>query len=171
MAGKAVLLAKHHSSGELEEAYRKCQDAKEKTRRQAIWLYSKKPSPSEVGGVVGYSPNWVYKLVVRYNQSGLAGLVDGHSENPGGDQRAILSLDEQETLMKALQGKAPDGGLWTAPKVAAWVKDKTGKTLANTTAWTYLRRLGFTLQVPRPAHEQEATSEEQAAFKKKSSRR
>lgn len=167
MAGKAVPLAKHHSSAELEAAYRKCQDAREKTRRQAIWLYSKKPSPSEVGRVVGYSSNWVYKLVVRYNQSGLTGLVDGHSENPGGDQRAILRLDEQEALMKALQGKAPDGGLWTAPKVASWVKENTGKTLKGTTPWRYLRGLGFTLQVPRPAHEQEATPEEQAAFKKK----
>lgn len=167
MAGKALVLEKHHSTAELEGAYRKCQDAKEKTRRQAIWLYSKNPSSSDVGRVVGYSPNWVYKLVVRYNKAGLAGLVDGHQDNPGGDQRAILSEEEQLALMKALEGKAPDGGLWTAPKVAAWVKENTGKTLKGTTPWRYLRRLGFTLQVPRPSHEQEATPEEQAAFKKK----
>jgi transposase len=170
MAGKPLELVNHHSSAELEAAYRKCKDAKEKTRRQAIWLYSNKASPSEVGKVVGYSPNWVYKLVVRYNALGLMGLVDRHQENPGGDKRAILNEQERQELLQAMQGKAPDGGLWTAPKVAAWVKEKTNKTLKGTTPWRYLRGLGFTLQVPRPSHTQAATPEEQTAFKKKFTR-
>ncbi|HEU4742466.1 MAG TPA: winged helix-turn-helix domain-containing protein [Meiothermus sp.] len=51
------------------------------------------------------------------------------------------------------------------PKVVQWVKN-TAKTLADVTAWTYLRRLGFSLQTPRPRHERKATPEEQAAFKK-----
>lgn len=169
MASRALTLTPHLSIEELEQHYRSCKDGKEKTRWQSIWLYAQqdKPSTLAVSQATGFSQNWVYKLIRRYNEEGPEGLVDKHWENPGGDQRAILSEEEQEALMKALQGKAPDGGLWTAPKVAKWVKEKTGKTLAATTAWTYLRQLGFSLQVPRPSHEQQATPEEQAAFKKK----
>ena len=50
--------------------------------------------------------------------------------------------------------------------LARWVEEHTGKTRAQVTAWTYLRRLGFTLQRPRPRHTQRATGEARAAFKK-----
>jgi transposase len=167
MPKSSTVLAAHHTSQELEKYYKQCKDAKEKTRRQAIWLYSINASPSQVSQATGLTSNWVYKLVIRYNAQGLKGLVDLHCERPGGDQRAILNPSQQAQLVKALQGHAPDGSLWTAPKVAVWVKENTGKTLKNVTAWTYLRRLGLTLQVPRPKHLQAATPEEQIAFKKK----
>lgn len=167
MASRRIPLTPHLRVEELEQRYRSCKDGKEKTRWQTIWLYAQKVKTKQISEATGFYRTWVYELVQRYNAEGPEGLVDKHRDNPGGDQRAILSELEQEALMKAIQGKAPDGGLWTAPKVAQWVKNNTGKTLAATTAWTYLRRLGLTLQVPRPSHEQEATPEEQAAFKKK----
>jgi transposase len=167
MAAQQIALKAHMRIEELEEHYRGCKNAKEKTRWQVIWLYAQKVKTRQISKVTGFGRSWVYELVQRYNFEGPEGLIDKHRDNPGGDQRAILNEDEQLALMKAIQGKAPDGGLWTAPKVAAWVKQNTGKTLAHSTAWTYLRRLGLTLQVPRPSHEQEASPEEQAAFKKK----
>ena len=42
-----------------------------------------------------------------------------------------------------------------------------GKKVSDVTGWNYLVSLGFSLQVPRPAHENRATPEEQEAFKKK----
>jgi hypothetical protein len=69
-------------------------------------------------------------------------------------------------LAKALRTSAPDGGLWTAPKVAAWITDKTGQEVHQTTGWRAMRRLGFSLQVPRPANKRRASLEEQAEFKK-----
>lgn len=151
----------------MEKRYRNCKDGKEKTRWQTIWLYAQEVKTKQISEATGFNRTWVYELLQGYNAEGPEGLIDKHRDNPGGDQRAILKEEQQAALIKALQGKAPDGGLWTAPKVAAWVKSETGKTLANTTAWTYLRRLGFSLQVPRPSHEQEATPQEQTAFKKK----
>jgi transposase len=167
MSRLSTPLTAHHTTKELEKHYRQCKDAKEKTRRQAIWLYSINPSPKEVSLATGLTTNWVYKIVLRYNTQGLKGLIDLHTQRPGGDKRAILNPTQQAQLIKALEGNAPDGGLWTAPKVALWVEQNTGKILKKVTAWTYLRRLGLTLQVPRPKHIQAATSEEQVAFKKK----
>lgn len=48
-------------------------------------------------------------------------------------------------LDKALRTLAPDGGLWTAPKVAAWIADKTGQEVPQPTARRAMRRLGFSL--------------------------
>jgi transposase len=46
-----------------------------------------------------------------------------------------------------LRGPPPDGGLWTGPKVTAYVHDRWGVTVGKPTGWKWLRRLGFTLQV------------------------
>jgi len=152
MANQRLEIKRQLSSEELGRWYRNCKDGKEKTRWQAIWLYEQGVKTQRISEVTGFSRNWVYKLVQRYNDEGPQGLVDEHRDHPGGDKRAILKLEQQQALFKALQSKAPGGGLWTAPKVAAWVKDQTGKTMAASTAWTYLRRLGFSLQIPRPSH-------------------
>lgn len=69
-------------------------------------------------------------------------------------------------LHDALRSDAPDGGLWMAPKVAAWIEERTGRSVHETTAWRAMRRLGFTLQTPRPRHTRSASTREQARFKK-----
>jgi transposase len=69
-------------------------------------------------------------------------------------------------LDKAVRSDALDGGLWTAPKVAARITAKTGQEAHQTTAWRAMRRLGFSLQVPRPANKRRASIEEQTEFKK-----
>jgi transposase len=69
-------------------------------------------------------------------------------------------------LDAALRCAAPDGGLWTAPKVARWIAERTAEAAHETTAWRAMRRLGFSLQVPRPRHARAAAGREQARFKK-----
>ena len=154
----------HLSLEELEQRYRSCQDAKEKTRWQVIWLYAQqtrenRPSTRAVSQATGFSQNCVYKLIRRYNAEGPQGLIDKHRHNPGGDKRALLNQEERQALRRALQARPPDRGVWTARKVAPWVQAHTGQRMAEVTAWTYLRRLGFSLQ--RPRHTRAASEEEQ----------
>ena len=78
----------------------------------------------------------------------------------------IIELKE-----KVASGKSIDGGLWTGPKVADFLSNILGKKVSKVTGWHYLINMGFSLQVPRPAHEKRATPEEQEAFKKKSLKR
>lgn len=166
MPRPSLKLYPHLSVGELALRYRTCRDAGEKTRWQALWLYAQQPSPSHVAQHTGFSRHWVYQLVRRYNQEGPSSLRDRRYDNQSGRQRAILSPEEQQVLGQALQQRPPDGGLWTAPKVARWVQAHTGKSMAEVTAWTYLRRLGFSRQGPRPRHTRAASAQEQVAFKK-----
>ena len=110
---------------------------------------------------------WITQLARRYNERGREAVPNQQSKLRSGGQ-PHLDTTAAQALDLALRSRAPDGGLWTAPKVAAWIAARIGQTVHETTAWRYMRRLGFTLQVPRPRHQRRATAEEQADFKKSS---
>ena len=57
-------------------------------------------------------------------------------------------------------------GLWTGPKVAAWISETLQRPVSDVSGWKYLKRLGWTLQTPRPQHQAAAPPDEQQAFKK-----
>lgn len=79
----------------------------------------------------------------------------------------MLNREQQAQLVAALEGRAPDEGLWTGSKVARWIEEKTGRAhVHNQRGWDYLVRLGFSAQAPRPRH-QGASKAEQEAFKKR----
>ena len=78
-----------------------------------------------------------------------------------------MSPAEREELRQAMTREPAEGGLWNGPKVAAWIGRKLGRDdIPPRRGWVYLKRLGYTLQRPRPAHADRASAEEQAAFKK-----
>lgn len=162
-----ITLKSHLTTDELYQRYRKCQQAREKIRWRALYLIAKGGVANDVAKRVGRSSGWITKLARRYNQLGAAGLADQRTQ-PKPSPPPTLNAKQAQALDAALRGPAPDGGLWTSPKVAAWIKKKTGKEVHLTTAWRAMRAGGFTLQVPRPRHRQAATEDEQAAFKKSS---
>src|SRR5262245_3972134 len=46
----------------------------------------------------------------------------------------------------------PDGGPWSGPKVAAFARERFGVDAWPQAGWDWLRKLGFSLKVPRPRH-------------------
>jgi transposase len=76
-----------------------------------------------------------------------------------------LNAAQQAELDRALEGAAPDGGKWTAAKVATWIAQRTGRPVEVSTGWRYLRRLDRRRYRPRPRHAN-ADPDAQAAFKK-----
>jgi transposase len=98
-----------------------------------------------------------------YREEGPAGIGDRRHGNPGA--APLLAATQQEQLRAALGGLAPDGGLWTGRKVAAWIGAAIGRSVDPARGWEWLRRLGFTPQRPRPRETRgDATAQE--AFKK-----
>ena len=73
----------------------------------------------------------------------------------------IIGLCVRKPLAAALSAPPGDGGLWTG-KVAAWISETLQRRVSK-----YLKRLGYTLQTPRPQHQAAATPEAQQTFKKK----
>jgi transposase len=162
---RRIELRPHLSTPELHERYRACRHPNEKVRWRALYLISRGMVASEAARRVGRTSGWVTQLTQRYNESGGAAIPDRKGEvRPG--PRPAAGGDVGLELATALRAAAPDGGLWTAPKVAAWIEERTGRAVHETTAWRAMRRLGFTLQVPRPRHSRSASSREQSRFKK-----
>ena len=165
MAQARLQLQPHLTRAALRRRYRTCKEAKEARRWHALWLMSEGASTQEAAAVVGFASSWVRRCATRYNQFGAAGVRDGHGQRPGGGRRR-LTAKQAEQLGHALEREPPGGGLWSGPKVAAWIAEKTTKRTHPQLGWVYLQRLGRSGQVPRRQHQSGATAKERQAFKK-----
>jgi transposase len=134
-----------------------------------VWLLSEGTRTEEVSEVTGYSPGWVRKIARRYNEWGVDALGDRRHSNPGAKQRALLDESGEEELLEALQGAPPasvGSGMWSGPKVALWIAQRNGLEKVHVQrGFEYLRKVGMSPQVPRPANARADTSEKEA-FKK-----
>ena len=158
-----ISLKDHLPQDAIEERYRKAKEGVARSHWQIIWLLARGKNIQEIAEVTGYSARWIRSLVRRYNERGPDALGDLRHENPGGT--SILSEQEQTQLQAALDAASPDEGLWTGPKVALWIKERTGREVHPQRGWEYLRRLRYSKRVLRPRHAK-ADPEEQEAFKK-----
>lgn len=159
-----IKLKQHLTTEELFKRYRDCRHPQEKIRWRALYLISKGEVASQAARRVGRSSAWMTKFARRYNLKGPLSVANKRGETIG--PKPKLDTPTAQKLDKALHGPAPDGGLWTAPKVAVWFAERTGKQVDQSTAWRWIKKLGFTLQIPRPQHRRRANKEEQEAFKK-----
>jgi transposase len=146
---------------EVGSRYRSCPDPKEKTRWHLIWLLLRPDDPlscEQAAPLVGLSDVYARAVLRRWNAHGPDGLADRrrHNQSPG-----KLTAAQQAELLTAVQGESPDGGLWSGPKVAAYVRDRWGVAVCDQTGWRWLRKLGFRLVVPRPRHPKAATAAQQ----------
>jgi transposase len=162
---KRIELAAHLTSDELKARYRTCRDAAEARRWHALWQISLGATITETAALTCLHRNGIRKIVKRYNADGPDAVRDQRKLHLHG-RAPYLPKPQQQELDAALDGPAPDGGLWTGPKVAAYIASKTGRTIHPQLGWVYLRKLGFTLRRPRPRHQDAASESEQAAWKK-----
>jgi transposase len=161
-----IELVAHLSSEELKPRYRSCQAAKEARRWHLLWLFSTDMPISSIARLLGIHRNWVGTVIKRYNADGPASVIDQHVTNPGG-RVSVLNTEQEQALQTALTSRPADGGQWTGLKVAAWIKAQTGRArVYPQLGWVYLRKLGFTPQVPRPRHHEAASPEAQIEWKK-----
>jgi transposase len=160
---KRLAVKPHLSLEEIEQQYRKAKDPVARIHWQIVWLLAQGKTTKQIVEYTGYGLTWIRTIAHRYNEGGPHALGDRRHGNPGA--AAILSPELQQQLWEALQSPPDDQGLWTGRKVAAWIKDKTGRLVHPQRGWEYLRRLGGTLRVPRPRHAK-ADPTEQDAFKK-----
>jgi transposase len=161
MAG--LELAGHLSAAELGQRYRTARDRVERGHLRVVWLLAQGRGAAEVARIMGLSGRWVAEIVRRYDEGGPEGLGDRRRGNAGAEP--LLDEAQRAALAEALGGVPPEGGLWSGPKVAAWIARTTGREVRPQRGWDYLKRLGFSLRRPRPRHAK-ADPEAQAAFKK-----
>jgi transposase len=161
---KRLPVVPHLSHEEIDRRYRGSSDGSEKSRWHVLWLVTRPDQPlsaSKAAGLVGFTPSWGRAILKRYNARGPDALADRRREN-GAEPK--LTATQQAQLLAALQAEPPDGGLWSGPKVAAFVKQQFAVEVRKQTGWQWLKDLGFRLVVPRPRHPKAATPEEQRVW-------
>jgi transposase len=163
-------IAGHLSVAELEARYRAAQDVTEARHFQAIWLLAQGRTVREVSEVLAFVPRWVTRLAARYNALGPAALGDRRRRN--GRAASLLTEGVLSALAARMRTPPEDGGVWSGPKVAAWMARHLGLAEVHPQrGWEALRRIGWSPQAPRPRHARAATPEQRAAFKGGSRRR
>jgi transposase len=155
-------------SSRLERLYREAKDPVLRTHLLMVWRMSVGDSVGEVARMVGYSQKWTRQIALRYESEGVEGLGDRRHGNPGAKERALLDEEGQARLRQALLEEAPPGGgMWSGPKVARWIEEKTGMEKVHAQrGWEYMRKVSMSPQVPRPSNAQGADTQEKEAFKK-----
>jgi transposase len=153
------------SVAELEQRYRGASEGMERSHWQIIWLLKQGHPAYEVAQMTGYSAYWIGQIARRFNDEGAEGLVN-HRKRSRPSPHALLASPEQlDELRTILAGPAPHADGWNGRRVAAWLSVRAGRRVSVQTAWTYLRKLDWTSQVPRPRHAKAADAAEQDAFK------
>jgi transposase len=159
---KKLVVADRHGAEELRQRYLDCRDAAEARRWHALWLVKEGRSGVETAALLGVSDWAVCAWVAKYNADPERGLSDHRDRNHG---RKLLSAAQEAELARLLEtARAPDGGLWTGPKVAQMLGAWLGRRVNDQQAWRTMVRLGFRPKHPRPRHPK-ADAEAQEAFK------
>src|ERR671916_2270793 len=149
---------------ELETRYRAARDATAARHYQAIWLLAQGRTILEVAEVLAFVPRWVAQLAARYNARGPAALGDGRRRN--GKAAGLLTPDLLAALAERVRTPPEDGGLWSGPEVALWMAAHLGLAKVHPQrGWEALKRIGWSVQAPRPRQARAATPEQRAAFK------
>src|SRR4051794_2274941 len=147
-------LAAHLSPAELGQRYRAARSPVERSHLQIVWLLSRgrgergrrargagsrgdRPPPQLVGlrgggrgggggaGVPGGGGGGGGETARRYGEGGPDGLGDRRRGNAGA--RPLLGAEDEAALRVSLAAPPSDGGLWTGPKVAAWMGARLGR--------------------------------------------
>src|SRR3954468_21756383 len=157
-------LAAHLSPAELGQRSRAARSPGERPHLRIVWLLSRGRSEREVTQITGYGRRWVGEVARRYDEGGPDGLGDRRRGNVGA--KPLLGAEDEAALRGAGAGAArraaraeppADGGLWTGPKVAAWMAVRLGREVWPQRGWDYLRKVGYSAQRPRPRHAKAAS--------------
>ncbi len=85
--------------------------------------------------------------MARYHREGPGALPDRRHPNPG--RKPKLSPEESQALLQVLEGPPPDGGLWTGPKLRAWVREGFQKELSLNPIYRFLEVLRLLRQLAK----------------------
>src|SRR5918912_1595651 len=141
-------IVEHLSVAELEARYRAARDVTAARHVQAIGLLAQGRTVLEVAEVLAFAPRWVTQLAARYNACGPAALGDRRRHN--GKAASLLSKEVLSALAERVQAPPEDGGLWSGPKVAAWIAAHLGLAKVHAQrGWEALKRIGWSIQAPR----------------------
>jgi len=117
-----------------------------------------------ISDVTGYSKASIYSIVQTFNKSkGKAISV----KQRGGRRREIMSVEEEQEMMKSFEDKAMKGQIVSALDIKRIIEQKVKKSISDDYVWDLFKRNGWSKHSPRPHHPNKDI-EKQNEFKKNS---
>jgi len=134
----------------LQDEIRRSEESRYDNRLHGVLLVAQGMSCPEVSRLLGDSPRTVEYWVRRFEDRGLAGLVEG--ERSGRPRR--LS-DEQLAEIDSVLRQTPESvgissGIWDGKGLAAFIKMRYGVVLGVRQCQYIFKSLGFRRRKPRP---------------------
>lgn len=137
-------LEPHLSSRELKHRYQHCSEPVESRRWHLLWLVSEEWYIKDAALAVGLNYDYAKDIVQAYNQQGIKSMGNRRQQLGRRGRTPLLSAEQLAELQQALRQPAPDGGIWSGPKVAQWIAQKTSKVSVRAQrGWDYLKRCWF----------------------------
>lgn len=149
----------------LQDEIRRSRDSRYDHRLHAVLLVAQGMSCPEVGRLLGDAPRTVEYWVNRFEQEGLAGLVD--LDRPGRPSR--LGDDQYSEIGEVLRRSPLEVGmgtnLWDGKTLSTFIQSRFGIKLGVRQCQRLFRQLGFRMRKPRPVIAR-ADPERQEEYKK-----
>jgi transposase len=149
----------------LQDEIRRSEESRYDHRLHGVLLVAQGMSCPEVSRLLGDSPRTVEYWVRRFEDKGLAGLVEGERS---GRPRRLNDKQLEEINLVLRQPPESVGiprGLWDGKGLAAFVKKRYGIKLGVRQCQYMFKSFGFRLRKPRPLIAR-ADPELQEAYKK-----
>lgn len=162
MAGHIFKLSNPEVAAIIDERYEAEPDGWRKRRLLAIKLASKsKYTPEEVAELCGVSRSYLFMWLKRVREGGLdALLVRGKPGPREGTRRGI-----KEEVIAELGERLAAAQFASAEQARRWLKTEHGIDRPYITVWSWLKKFGGVLRVPRSSHSKKKPDAEEA-FKK-----
>src|SRR5258707_12757419 len=133
--GRHIHLATHLSVDDLEKRYRAAHEPHERSWWQILWLLARGQTATTIAESTGYNRAWIGQIAKRYNVEGPAGMVNRQHTTSWRAPR-MLAAAQQEELLPALAGPAPDGSQqWSCPAGADPLVAQLGRPRQEARRW------------------------------------
>lgn len=131
-------------------------------RLQVIKLHLEGKKQQETADKLGYTREWVNRLIKEYREKGLEEYA---RHKYGGNNRA-MSVEEEAEILSRFEEEAEKGTLVIANSIKKAFDEKRGKDTGRGYVYMLLKRHKARKVTPRTAHPKKATDEAIEASKK-----
>lgn len=147
--------------GDLEKAFRKEKNGKQKIRYQALLLLAKEFKRKQVGEIVGISPGRIRQWVSMYHRNGLLGLL--LKKTPGNHH--LLTKEQKAIIKDLITTHTPkdlglielEGKFWNIPLLRELVKQQFNLTYKTQDSYRRLLLFcGFSFHKPAKVNQRQS---------------
>ena len=149
MPGRTLKLGRPEVAAEIDGRYAKEPDGWRKRRLLAVKLAAKgEYTSAEVAELCDINRTWLFEWLKVAREQGLDALLERGKTGP--KEGTVYGV--KPAVMEALRAKLAAYEFASAEQARRWLKKEHGIERPYGTVWSWLKKLGGVLRVPRPSH-------------------